>query len=200
MNEIEAILDFWLSGCGADGALDPAKRRMWFKEGRRHDSVIRERFGALHARAAAGALERDWAPDARGRLALILILDQFSRHIHRDSDAAFAQDAVAQRLTIDGIARGFDHSLIPAARSFFYLPLEHAEDLAVQRLSVECFRALRDEVESAWRGDYEGFLDYAQRHHDIIARFGRFPHRNAILGRQSTPEELEFLEQPGSSF
>ena len=200
MNDVEAILDFWLAGCGPDGALEPGKRTMWFKEGRNYDGEIRERFGALHARAASGELGEKWSAGPRGRLALILLLDQFSRHIHRGAAAAFAQDAMAQRLATDAIARGLDRELIPAARSFFYLPLEHAEDLSVQRLSVECFRALCDEVTSPWRKDYEGFLDYAQRHHDIIERFGRFPHRNAILGRQSTPQEIAFLKQPGSSF
>ncbi len=200
MSDVEAILDFWLGVCGADGALDPAKRRMWFGDGRKYDAEIRSRFGALHARASGGELEAAWAPDARGRLALIVLLDQFSRHIHRDTGAAFAQDATAQRLATDGIARGLDRGLIPAARSFFYLPLEHAEKLALQRLSVECFRGLCDVVAPAWRKDYDGFVDYARRHHDIIVRFGRFPHRNAVLGRQSTRDEVEFLKQPRSSF
>ena len=199
-SSIESVLDFWLGACGADGALDAEKRRMWFGDGRKYDAEIRERFGALHGRAAGGKLEEKWAGSARGRLALIVLLDQFSRHIHRGTGAAFAQDQAAQRLTADGIARGLDRGLIPAAGSFFYLPLEHAEDPALQRLSVESFRRLCAEVAPDWRKDYEGFLDYAQRHHDIIARFGRFPHRNAALGRQSTAEEIEFLKQPGSSF
>ena len=198
--EIEQVLDFWLGACGADGALDQDKRRMWFGDGRKYDSEITARFGRLHQRAARGELEAKWAGSARGRLALIVVLDQFSRHVHRGSGSAFAQDPAAQRLATDGIERGLDRDLIPAARSFFYLPLEHAEDLALQRLSVESFRSLCGEVAPAWRKDYEGFLDYAQRHHDIVARFGRFPHRNAALGRQSTSEEIEFLKQPGSSF
>jgi uncharacterized protein (DUF924 family) len=173
---------------------------MWFGDGRKYDAEIRERFGALHGRAAGAEFEEQWAESARGRLALIVLLDQFSRHIHRGTGAAFAQDPAAQRLVVDGIARGLDHGLIPAARSFFYLPLEHAEDIALQRLSVEHFGRLCDGVTPAWRKDYESFLDYAQRHHDIIARFGRFPHRNAALGRPSTAEEIEFLKQPGSSF
>jgi uncharacterized protein (DUF924 family) len=200
LNEIEQVLDFWLGGCRADGALDPAKRRMWFGDGRKHDADIRARFGALHERACRGELDDEWARSARGRLALIVLLDQFSRHIHRDTSGAFAQDPAAQRLATDGIERGLDRDLIPAARSFFYLPLEHAEDIALQRLSVESFGRLCDEVDGDWRKDYEGFLDYARRHHDIIARFGRFPHRNAALGRPSSPEEIEFLKQPGSSF
>src|SRR5262245_8150691 len=200
MSEVEQVLDFWLGGCGADGALDPAKRKMWFGDGRKHDGEIRRRFGALHERAARGELDPGWAQHARGRLALIVTLDQFSRHIHRDTGAAFARDAQAQRLAADGIAVALDLALIPAARSFFYLPLEHAEDIALQRLSVESFRRLCEDVAPAWRKDYDSFLDYAQRHHDIIARFGRFPHRNTALGRPSTDEELEFLKQPGSSF
>src|SRR5262245_18495205 len=114
MSEVETVLEFRLDGCGPDGALDPVKRRMWFGDGRKHDAEIRERFGTLHARAAAGELERDWASAARGRLALIVVLEPLSRHIHRDSGAAFAQDPAAQRLTADGISRGLDHELIPA--------------------------------------------------------------------------------------
>jgi uncharacterized protein (DUF924 family) len=200
VSEVETVLDFWLGACGADGALDPQKRRMWFGDGRKYDAEIGARFGALYGRAAGGGLEEMWAESPRGRLALIVLLDQFSRHIHRGSGSAFAHDPAAQRLAVDGIERGLDRDLIPAARSFFYLPLEHAEDLALQRLSVENFRSLCGEVAPAWRKDYESFLDYAQRHHDIIARFGRFPHRNDALGRESTEEEAEFLKQPGSSF
>jgi uncharacterized protein (DUF924 family) len=200
VSEVETVLDFWLGACGADGALDPGKRRMWFGDGRKYDAEIGARFGALYGRAAGGGLEEMWAESPRGRLALIILLDQFSRHIHRGSGSAFAQDPAAQRLAVDAIEHGLDRALIPAARSFFYLPLEHAEDISLQRLSVESFRRLCDDVAPPWRKDYESFLDYAQRHHDIIARFRRFPHRNDALGRESTPEEIEFLKEPGSSF
>jgi uncharacterized protein (DUF924 family) len=200
LDEIEQVLHFWLGACDADGALDPEKRRMWFGDGRKHDNEIRDRFGALHDRAARRELVNDWSRSSRGSLALIVVLDQFSRHIHRGGAAAFAQDAAAQRLATDGIERALDRDLIPAARSFFYLPLEHAEDNALQALSVRCFERLAGEVAPEWRQDYEGFLDYARRHRDIIWRFGRFPHRNAALERQSTQEETEFLQQPGSSF
>ncbi|MCC7487134.1 MAG: DUF924 domain-containing protein [Burkholderiales bacterium] len=199
-DEIGEVLEFWFGDCGPDGSLDAAKRRMWFGDGRGHDAGIRERFGALHARAARGDLVPDWAPAPRGRLALIVVLDQFSRHIHRGAPAAFAQDPAAQHLAADAVEKGIDRALFPAARAFLYLPFEHAEDLALQRLSVACFERLCDEVSPGWRGDYEGFLDYARRHHDVIARFGRFPHRNAALGRETTPEETAFLGEPGSSF
>jgi uncharacterized protein (DUF924 family) len=200
MNEIDQVLDFWFGNCGADGALDPAKQKMWFGDGREYDAGIRERFGELHERASLGALQDEWAATPRGRIALIIVLDQFSRHIHRGTAAAFAQDPAAQQLVISGVGLNADRALIPAQRAFFYVPLEHAEDLALQRLGVRCFDGLAHAVAPPWRREYEGFLDYARRHRDIIERFGRFPHRNAALGRASTAGETEFLKQPGSSF
>jgi len=200
MNEIDQVLEFWFGACGADGALDPAKQKMWFGDGRKHDAEIRDRFGALHGRASRGELEDPWPATPRGRLALILVLDQFSRHIHRGTAAAFAQDPAAQRVAVSGLGLNADRALIPAQRAFFYLPLEHAEDLELQRLCVRCVDGLAHTVAMQWRKDYQGYLDYARRHRDIIERFGRFPHRNAVLGRASTSDELEFLKQPGSSF
>lgn len=200
MNEIEQVLDFWFGACGADGALDPAKRKMWFGDGRNYDAEIRKRFGKLHRRAARGELDGEWAAAPRGRIALIVVLDQFSRHIHRGTATAFAQDPAAQQLAIAGINQRVDRELIPAQRAFFYLPFEHAENLELQRLGVRCFEGLARTVALAWRKDYDSFADYAGHHRDIIERFGRFPHRNKTLGRSSTPEEIEFLKQPGSSF
>ena len=200
MKEIDEVLHFWFGACGADGALDPAKRKMWFGSGNRHDAEIRERFGALHASASRGELDAGWAATPPGRLALIVVLDQFSRHVHRGAPGAFAQDPAAQRLASAGVDSGADRALIPAQRCFFYLPFEHAEDMELQQLSVRCFEQLARDVAPAHRGEYDSFADYARRHRDVIARFGRFPHRNAILGRASTAEEVEFLKQPGSAF
>jgi uncharacterized protein (DUF924 family) len=200
LKEITEILAFWFGTCGADGSLDPAKRKMWFGDGRQYDAGIREQFGALHERACHGELEKEWCATPQGRMALIVLLDQFSRHIHRDTPRAFAQDPAAQKIATEGIGKGVDRQLIPAQRSFFYLPFEHAEDIELQRLGVRCFDGLARTVPETSRKEYESFLDYARRHHDIIARFGRFPHRNRILGRASLPEEIEFLKQPGSSF
>jgi uncharacterized protein (DUF924 family) len=200
MDEAERVLEFWFGACGADGSLDPAKEKMWFGDGRNHDTEIGDRFRALHERASCGALEAEWTATPRSTIALIVMLDQFSRHIHRGTAAAFAQDATAQRLVQSGIERGMDHELIPAQRVFFYMPLEHAENLEMQRLGVRCFEDLVLTVTGEWRKDYESFLDYARRHRDIIERFGRFPHRNAILNRLSTAQEADFLKQPGSSF
>lgn len=200
VSEIDAVLDFWFGTCGADGALDPQKQKIWFGDGRRHDAAIRERFGALHASASRGELDNEWTATPQGHMALVVVLDQFSRHIHRGAPAAFAQDPAAQRLVTAGLDRRVDRQLVPAQRAFFYMPFEHAEDLELQRLGVRCFDGLARTVGEPHRREYESFLDFAQRHLAIIERFGRFPHRNAVLGRPSTPEELAFLKQPGSSF
>jgi uncharacterized protein (DUF924 family) len=200
VNEIERVLDFWFGGCGPDGALDRTKQKMWFSAGRQYDADIRKRFGKLHRRAGRGELEQEWAATPRGYIALIVVLDQFSRHIHRGAPAAFAQDPAAQRLALAGVEQHMDRELVPAQRAFFYLPFEHAEDIGLQRLSTRSFERLASEVAPAWRKEYASFADYAGHHRDIIERFGRFPHRNQVLGRASTPEELEFLQQPGSSF
>ena len=142
-----------------------------------------------------------WAEVPVGRLALILLLDQLPRNIHRDTPAAFAQDAKARDLCLRGLSLGADKALSPLARVFFYLPLEHAESREQQARSVALFEALADEqADGPARETFEGFADFARRHQVIIQRFGRFPHRNAILGRTSTPEEAEFLQQPGSGF
>ena len=200
LTEIEQVLDFWFGACGPDGALDPAKKKMWFGDGHKFDADIRKRFGKLHRRAARGELDADWAATPRGTIALIVVLDQFSRHIHRGTGTAFEQDAAAQRLAAAGVEAGADRELIPAHRAFFYLPFEHAEDIKLQQTGVRLFRRLATEVDPAWRGEYSGFADYSSHHRDIIERFGRFPHRNKVLGRASSPEEIEFLKQPGSSF
>lgn len=200
LNEIEQVLDYWFGACGADGTLDRAKQKMWFGTGNKFDAEIRKRFGKLHRRAVRGELDAEWAAIPRGRAALIVVLDQFSRHIHRNTRTAFEQDPAAQRLAAAGVESGADRELIAAQRAFFYLPFEHAEDLKLQQAGVRLFRRLATEVAPGWRGEYESFADYCSHHRDIIERFGRFPHRNKVLGRVSTPEELEFLEQPGSSF
>jgi uncharacterized protein (DUF924 family) len=200
LSEITQVLDFWFGKCAADGAIDRAKRNMWFSSEHQYDAVIRKQFGKLHRRAARGELDAEWAATPRGRIALIVVLDQFSRHIHRGTATAFAQDPAAQRLAAAGVEQGADRALIPAQRAFLYLPFEHSEDLKLQRLSTRSFERLAGEVAPAWRKEYAGFADYAGHHRDIIERFGRFPHRNRILGRASTPEEVEFLKEPGSSF
>jgi uncharacterized protein (DUF924 family) len=200
MNEIEQILDFWF-GVDFDPSAPPAddRQRLWFGKDSATDQLIRTRFGDGVEAAARGALD-GWASHPRGRLALIVLLDQFTRNIHRDNPEAFACDAKALTLCLEGLTRDHDRALAPLQRVFFYLPMEHAEDLALQERCVAAFETLRAEAPAASEKAFDGFLDYARRHRDIIGRFGRFPHRNAVLGRISTQAETDFLAQPGSSF
>jgi uncharacterized protein (DUF924 family) len=192
----ETVLTTWFPS-------DPAHaQKLWWGKDEAIDTDLRERFGATLAAARRGELEH-WADTARGRLALIIVLDQMSRNIHRGSPEAFAADARARALTHAGLERGHDRELAPDERVFMYLPLEHSESLAEQDQCVGLFRALADDVtaldpEQGKR--YVYYLTFANSHREIIARFGRFPHRNAVLGRASTDEELAFLTHPNSSF
>ena len=190
------VLDFWF---GADDEPVEAKNARWFGVSDELDRTIRERFGAASAAAVAGELDR-WAEQSRGWLALLILLDQFPRNIHRNSPVAFAGDAHARAIAAAGIARADDYQLKRIERLFCYLPFEHAEDLAAQEHAVRLVANLRDEMPPAERGPYENFLDYAIRHRDVIERFGRFPHRNRVLGRTDTPEEQDYLREPGAGF
>lgn len=200
MERAKEILEFWF---GPEEELgwdfDPARYELWFGRSAETDRLVTERFGEDAHAAAAGELD-DWAATPRGRMALLLLLDQFPRHIHRGRPEAFAQDPKAQALVVEGLALGHDQALSPIERSFFYLPLEHAENRELQARSVELYQALADAAPEAVKDRYLSFLDYAIRHKEIIDRFGRFPHRNAILGRESTEKEEAFLLLPGSSF
>ncbi len=169
-----AVLDFWFRELGPPD---------WFGAGERLDPIVRDRFAALHAQAMSGALD-SWAQTPLGRLALIIVLDQFSRHIHRGTAEAFAADTKAQHLTLDGLAAQEDEHLTFAQRHFFYMPLMHAESQELQKLSLERFAALRDFAED--------LVQFAQGHSDEIQRFGRFPLRNGALGRVSSAEETAF--------
>lgn len=183
----QEVLDFWFAD-------ETAVR--WFVRDDELDQAVRERFADTLDAAAAGTLEH-WAATPRGWLALLIVLDQFSRNIYRDDARAFAQDAKAQALTLEGLQRRDDEALAPLERLFAYLPLEHAEDLALQWRAVTLFRALALQAAPSARGQYEVYLDYARRHCEIVTRYGRFPHRNALLDRPSTPDELAYLAEGG---
>jgi uncharacterized protein (DUF924 family) len=172
---------------------------MWFGKNDRIDEIVRKTFLPDLERAAQGDYD-DWKTDARGRLALILLFDQFPRMIHRETPEAFAYDQAAQNLALEGMSEHADQALNPFERLFYYMPLEHAENLELQRKSVDLFRRLVDDSAPELAQTFSGYLDYAVRHLEVIERFGRFPHRNAILGRVSTPEEILFLSQPGAGF
>jgi uncharacterized protein (DUF924 family) len=187
-----AVMDFWFGRHGDRSRDTP--RRQWFEKSDAFDEVIRDRFGTLIPRAIAGELQ-SWSSDPEGAVAQILVLDQFTRNAYRGTAQAFAGDARALAAARDLVNAGTDRSLPGVQRQFVYLPFEHAEDLGAQDEALRLFAQL--ECDAPEVGE---LLVWAQRHHDIIARFGRFPHRNAALGRSSTPQELEFLKQPGSSF
>lgn len=192
------VLDFWFGDARDD--LDAVSRqsKRWWGSGQDIDGECRERFGDLHARAAGGELG-GWRDAAPTRLALVLLFDQLSRNLHRGTAAAFANDAAAADLVLEGRALGFDRRLTPVERPFFYMPLCHAEDLAMQELGVQVFEAMAASDHDP-RLAYEGFAKHARQHRDIVARFGRFPHRNVILGRDSTPKEQAYLDAGAPSF
>lgn len=184
----QAVLDFWFGGTGQ-------RRREWFVKNAEFDAEIAQRFGPLIEAALRGELAA-WPNDgAAAALAQIVVLDQFTRNVFRSTPRAFGGDARALAAARAMVAAGQDQELPPLLRAFAYLPFEHAEDLAMQDESVRLFAALALQAP-----ELDDMLDYAHRHRAVIARFGRFAHRNAILGRESSVEELAFLQQPGSSF
>ena len=187
----EDVLEFWFGA--PDSPEFGRPRAPWFVKSAEFDALIRDRFFATHEAAATGALDA-WSTRPLAALALALALDQFPRNMFRGTPRAFAADARALALARSVVARGYDEFLLPVQRWFVYLPFEHAEDLPAQRESLRLFERLALDAAGA------GTLTYAMRHYAVIERFGRFPHRNAILGRESTPEEREFLAEPGSSF
>ncbi len=178
--EQRRVLDFWLVETDAE---------QWFKRDDAFDAEIRGRFSELHARAVAGELAH-WRGTPEGCLAEIILLDQFSRNLYRDDPRAFAADELAREVMTLALAREFDADMNRDEKCFLYMPLQHSEDIEDQAHSVELFRTLEDD---------ETFK-YTLRHQEIIERFGRFPHRNAALGRDSTAEEIAFLQEPNSSF
>jgi uncharacterized protein (DUF924 family) len=202
MSDIERILDFWFGEdfTGIDDSTIAGRQsKLWWGKDPEVDDKIKQGFGALVTAAGDGLLS-DWRASASGRLALILLTDQFTRNIHRDTPAMFGFDDYARELCIGGLEVGADAPLRPIQRVFFYLPLEHSEDADHQAWCIDLMHGLARDVPETQRETFERFVEYARAHQRIIERFGRFPHRNAILGRQSTAEEMEFLKQPGSSF
>lgn len=178
--DVKGVLAFWFEEC---------KPEQWYKKNADFDRTICDRFGEIHAEAAIGSLDY-WAETADGCLALIIILDQFSRNIFRDDSRAFVADSKALGLTKLALDKGWVDAAEGVKAQFFLMPLMHSEDLADQEMSIPLFRRFCGEKTA----------DFAIRHRDIIARFGRFPHRNAVLSRESTSEEIEFLKTDGSSF
>jgi len=177
----QVVLDFWF------GELQPGQ---WFIKDEALDATIRGRFGSLLDAFSSDGVPSSWLDTARNRLAAVIVLDQFPRNIHRDRPEAFATDAAALALARETLALELDRQLSEVERKFLYMPYQHAEDAAVQAECIALFRELGD----------ERTLAFAQAHKDVIDRFGRFPHRNAILGRSSTADENDYLAQPDAGF
>lgn len=187
-----AILDFWLGEGFASGWPSRDMGKQWFGGGAELDRQIADRFGARVAEALAGGLA-GWEADPLERLALVILLDQFPRNIHRGKAQAFAGDTRAQQLVRDALAQGMDGKLPWVGRVFLYMPLMHAEDLPLQEEGVRRFRQLAADAPDALRATLTSSLRFAEQHRDIIARFGRFPYRNHVLDRSGTALELDFL-------
>jgi uncharacterized protein (DUF924 family) len=197
----ETVLQFWFGEIGEDGSVDEATSSRWWKKDPAFDDEIRARFGGLLDAAAAGELG-GWRFDPHTALASVILLDQLSRNMYRDSGRAFAYDELAREASQYSLAAGYDEWLHDLEAYFLFMPFMHSEELEDQREGVRLFdeRAERAAPGSRVREMLARGADYARRHMAIIERFGRFPHRNRPLGRESTEEELEFLRQPGSSF
>ncbi|MEX3775042.1 DUF924 family protein [Pseudomonas sp. MYb118] len=195
----QPVLEWWFGTAGSSREVAAQKGGLWFGKRDSQDLEARERFGDLVEQALAGGLT-EWAQRPEGWLALVLLLDQLPRMLFRDSPKAFSGDNRAQALVAQGIAADFDRQLPPIQRVFIYIVLEHCEHLAVQNECISRYIDLLEQQPESDRGLFADYLDYAEKHQKVIAQFGRFPHRNEVLGRESTVEELEFLSKPGSRF
>ncbi len=195
----EDVLSFWFGENPDTADAVGALVGKWFGGGPAFDEAIREPFGDLPEAGLAGQLD-EWRADPRGTVALVVVLDQFPRNLFRDSAESFRYDALGLEIARDAIERGWDQQVSPLEALFLYLPFEHAEDLADQQHSVRLVQSLGGRVPDELRPSFEGFVSFAERHLAVIERFGRFPHRNAVLGRPSTPEEEAYLAGGGDTF
>ena len=195
---VAEIVAFWFDDCQREASRLAQRSRFWFMEGKRHDGTVRQRFGPWIepvAAAPAGALA-----EPQSCLAAILVLDQFSRHCYRGQARAFGQDARARELLEWALEEELDRALHPVEAVFFYMPLQHAEDLAAHDRGVALYRQLERRGGPGYEKLLRGSLDSALEHRELIRRFGRFPHRNQVLGRASTAEEIDYLESGGKRF
>ena len=197
--EADDLLEFWFADAVTGAEAIARRNRVWFAGGAEFDRACGERFAALLAAAASGQLDH-WMESPRGRLALVLLLDQFSRNIYRGTAAAYQQDERALAVCREGIEMEHDKQLAPIERTFFYLPMEHAEDRAIQALSVQSFETLAEEAPEELHDQMQANAGYARQHRDIVEKFGRFPHRNEVLGRKSTPDEEAYLADDAPRF
>ncbi len=198
-DRIEAILTFWFKEHALTAPQIDRRMDIWFGSDPVFDHEVTEQFGNDVELACSGQLDY-WAETPRGRLALIVLIDQFRRNIHRGTSKAFSKDMLALRLCVEGAMQKKEQDLAPIEKVFFYMPLQHAESRKVQAKSVEIYRRLAQSVSPTYRETFETILQFAELHRDIIDQFGRFPHRNQLLGRDNTPEEDEYLSGDAPDF
>lgn len=197
--DIQDVLDFWFSGSDLDSPTVDSRMDRWFGSDPELDAAIVTRFGNLVERASAGELDA-WAAKPEGRLALIILLDQFRRNIYRGKPEAFARDSQALKFAIEGTMAGDHNHLSAEQRIFFFMPLQHAESLKIQEKSVSIYNALAESVSGTLRETFATCAHFAELHRDIVAEFGRFPHRNSILGREDSSAEMAYLTGNSPSF
>ena len=196
---IEAILSFWFKEQELSAPQIDRRMDIWFSEDAVFDEEIKENFAGDVTAACEGKLDH-WAAEPRGRLALIILIDQFRRNIHRNTAEAFSMDKLALKLCVEGAMEKKDQGLSPIQRVFFYMPLQHAESRKVQAKSVELYNRLAEAVSPTYRETFLTVAQFAELHKDIVDQFGRFPHRNKLLGRENTPEEDEYLAGDSPDF
>lgn len=196
---IDAILTFWFKEQQLSAPQIDRRMDVWFGEDELFDHEIRKEFADDVDRACDGELDH-WATDPRGRLALILLIDQFRRNMHRGTAEAFIKDPLALKLCVEGAIAKQDQTLTPIQRVFFYMPLQHAESRKVQNRSVALFNKLASAVSTTYRETFATVAQFAELHRDIVEQFGRFPHRNKVLGRSNTPEEDAYLAGDSPDF
>ncbi|MDA7725573.1 DUF924 domain-containing protein [Pseudomonadales bacterium] len=194
MSDIDRVMSYWIGEAADDAMIAASKSKRWFMSSPAADDAIRRQFGELLLAAEQGQLTA-WKGSVHGCLALIILLDQFSRNLYRGQARAFANDAAALAISRQVVDAEQHKSLKPVEQVFLYMPFEHAESSAFQKQSVKLFHVLRSEADPKWHSQIQSFLEHATEHQKIINRFGRFPHRNAALGRPNTKEELTFLKK-----
>ncbi len=199
METTDSIIQFWFGDHTSNREINDQKKSLWWSKNDQTDREITERFESITNAVYRGEMSR-MQRSARGLLASIICLDQFPRNMYRGAAESFSFDQAALRLAMEMVNKAWDQTLLPVYRVFAWLPFEHSEDIAMQHKSLTLYDNLRNSVEPDEREMFDGYYQFAYRHFEIIERFGRYPHRNQILGRESTAEELAFLNQPGSSF
>jgi uncharacterized protein (DUF924 family) len=193
------VLQFWFGDVDSIGRSDVMHSRRWFMRDEAFDREIADRYAETYADVRAG-LREAWLDDPRGRVAYVIVLDQFARNMFRGTARAFEGDRQSLAAAVEGVARHDDAALTVSERSFLFMPYMHSEDIDMQERSVALFTELAANAPSELRGSMVAAVQYAEKHREIVARYGRFPHRNTALGRESTPEEIAFIAQPGSGF